>query len=265
MNYWTLSPDNIYVAAHRGWSSRYPENTMEAFRAALSLNVDQLETDVRITRDGELVLIHDVKVDRTTNGTGPVSDYTLAELKQLDAGSWKGPEFTGCRIPTLLEFMELVKDVPGITLDIELKEYPTEGREELSYSVARRVLSIIDQYNFTDRIVINTFSGKLHEFLEDTYQKRYRRHIYFPQHYMSDCSRDPYTDSAYCCCMFGGTRMASKEDFDWMLRRGIQPWAGAGVKDAEGVDEAIACGAYLITCNNPDEILNLLRERGKHQ
>ena len=81
MGYWTQSSKNIYVAAHRGWKSKYPENTMEAFKAALTLDVDQLETDVRITRDGELVLIHDATVDRTTNGSGKVCELTLAELK----------------------------------------------------------------------------------------------------------------------------------------------------------------------------------------
>ena len=128
MGYWTQSSKNIYVAAHRGWKSKYPENTMEAFKAALTLDVDQLETDVRITRDGELVLIHDATVDRTTNGSGKVCELTLAELKALDAGN-------GSKIPTLTELMELVKDHPTITLDIDLKEYPTPGREELAYSI----------------------------------------------------------------------------------------------------------------------------------
>ena len=63
---WNPSPDNIWVAAHRGWSEKYPENTMEAYSAAAELGVDQIEIDVRITADGELVLIHDDKVDRTT-------------------------------------------------------------------------------------------------------------------------------------------------------------------------------------------------------
>ena len=80
MNYWTLSKDNIYVAAHRGWSTVYPENTLLAFRKAIEIGVDQIETDVRITRDGELVCIHDATVDRTTNGTGKVCDKNLAEL-----------------------------------------------------------------------------------------------------------------------------------------------------------------------------------------
>ena len=102
MNYWTQSTKNIYVAAHRGWRNKYPENTIEAFKAALTLDVDQLETDVRATKDGELVLIHDATVDRTTNGKGRVCDLTLAELRELDAGN-------GNKIPTLIELMELVK------------------------------------------------------------------------------------------------------------------------------------------------------------
>ena len=132
MNYWKQSSENIFVAAHRGWRSKYPENTMAAFRAAVELGVDQVETDVRVTKDGELVLIHDAEVDRTTNGTGKVCEKTLAELETLDAGSWKSAEFAGEKIPTFIEFMELVKDHPTITLDIELKEYPIDGRDEIA-------------------------------------------------------------------------------------------------------------------------------------
>ena len=106
MNYWTQSKDNIYVAAHRGWSTVYPENTLLAFKKAIEIGVDQIETDVRITRDGELVCIHDATVDRTTNGTGKVCDKLLSELKTLDAGSWKGAEFAGERIPTFIEFLD---------------------------------------------------------------------------------------------------------------------------------------------------------------
>ena len=82
MNYWTQSEKNIFVAAHRGWCDKYPENTMLAFRKALEVGVDQIETDVRITADGELVCIHDDSVDRTTNGSGKVCELTLAELQK---------------------------------------------------------------------------------------------------------------------------------------------------------------------------------------
>ena len=259
-------PDKVYVAAHRGWYAKYPENTVPAFRAAVELGVDQVETDVRVTADGELVLIHDATLDRTTNGTGKVIDMTFEELRALDAGSWKGEEFKGYQIPTFKEFMEYMATLPEMTLDIELKEYPTEGREELAYSVCDRVLKMIDDYGYTDRCVINTFSGKLHEYIQDKYGDKYRRHVYYPVKHLGEITRDAY-ENAYCCCMFSGIKgvpMATKEEFADMAAKGVRPWAGAGVKDADGVDAAIANGAELITCNNPDVILALLRERGYH-
>lgn len=264
MNYWTQSADNIYVAAHRGWRTKYPENTMPAFRAAMELGVDQVETDIRITKDGELVLIHDAKVDRTTNGEGLVIDYTYEELQKLDAGSWKGEEFTGYRIPTLREFMDLAKEYPMMTVDLELKEYPTPGHEEIAYSVCDRVLAMVEEYGFADRCVINTFSGKLHEYIREKYGNRYRQHVYFPIERLGEITMDPYS-YGYCCCMFGKPVMATAEEYAAMKARGVQPWAGASVKDAATVDEAIACKAELITCDNPDVVLNLLRERGKHK
>jgi glycerophosphoryl diester phosphodiesterase len=100
---------------------------MLAFREAVKLGVDQIETDVRITKDGELVLIHDATLERTTNGSGRVCDHTLAELKMLDAGR-------GEQIPTLRELFELVKDHPTMTLDLEFKEYPVSGWENVAYS-----------------------------------------------------------------------------------------------------------------------------------
>lgn len=264
MNYWTQNKHNIYVAAHRGWSAKYPENTMEAFRAAAELGVDQIETDIRITADGELVLIHDAAVDRTTDGTGLVREKTLAELRTLDAGSWKGDEFKGLKIPTFKEFMDYIATLPEMTIDFELKEYPVDGREAVAYEVCDRVLSAIDEYGFTDRCVINTFNAKLHEYILNKYGNKYRQHVYFPISHMGKTTLDPYS-YGYCVCMFGEDIMAGQADFDAMTARGIQPWAGAAVKDAVGVDMAIARGAELITCNNVDEVLDLLRQRGYHK
>ncbi len=263
MNYWKQSKNYIYVAAHRGLSARYPENTMEAFRAAIEAGVDQIELDVRLTKDGEAVIIHDDRVDRTANAVGKVIDMTLDELRELDFGVKKGPEFAGARIPTFREFMEFIKDHPTMTVDVELKEYPTDGREQLAFDFCDKILGIIDEYGFTDRVVINSFSGKLNEYVHAKYGNKYRQHVFFPQSCLGECAVDPYS-YAYCCCMFGSPYMASKEAFDAMIERGVQPWAGAAVKDANGVDDAIAHGVYLITCNNPDEILALLRERGYH-
>ena len=272
-NYWIQSPNHIYVAAHRGFRTQYPENTMESFRAAEALGVDQLELDVRVTKDNELVIIHDPTVDRTTNGTGLVCEKTLAELKELDAGIFKGGQFRGCRIPTFIEFMDWIKGHPTMTLDVELKEYPTEGHEDIAYNVCDRVLAHLDEYGYTDRVVINTWSGKLHEYIHRNYGKKYRLHSYFPMSCLGKVEEDPYS-YAYCCCMFGqdengmrqkGVPMALKTEFDTMLAKGVQPWAGAGVKTEADVEEAISCGAYLITCDNPDEILDWLRKKGYHK
>ncbi|MBQ8526105.1 MAG: glycerophosphodiester phosphodiesterase [Clostridia bacterium] len=271
MNYWKQSTNNIYVAAHRGWSTDYPENTMLAYEKAIEIGVDQIEIDVRITKDGELVLIHDATVDRTTDGTGKVCDMTLEELRALDAGSWKDEKFKGCRIPTLIEFMELIKDLPEMTVDFELKEYPVEGWEEISYSVCDRVMAIIDEYGYTDRCVINTFSAKLHEYICEKYGKKYRQHVYYPIAHMGETKENPY-EYGYCVCMFSSGKenpygfIATNREFAEMKEKyGIQTWAGAGVKDAETVDMAIERGSELITCNNPDVVLALLRERGKHK
>jgi glycerophosphoryl diester phosphodiesterase len=240
---------------------------MVAFRAAMELGVDQIETDVRISRDGELVLMHDATVDRTTNGKGKVCEKTLAELRALDAGSHKGEKFKGVKIPTFIEFMELVKDHPTMTLDIELKEYPVDGRDEIAYEVCDRVLKIIDDYGFTDRVVINTFNGKLHEYINAKYGNKYRQHVYYPVCHMGPLTKNPYS-YAFCACMFSTVpspyNMAEKVEFDRMASYGVEPWAGAGVRDEAGVDEMIKCGATLVTCNNPDLILDLLRKKGYH-
>ena len=114
-----LSPQGFLVIAHRGASSYAPENTIAAFDLALQMGARHLELDVHLTRDAYLVIIHDDTVNRTTNGTGPVADQTLAALQTLDAGAWFGEAFVGARIPTLAEV--LTRYQGRAHLHIELK------------------------------------------------------------------------------------------------------------------------------------------------
>jgi glycerophosphoryl diester phosphodiesterase len=123
----------LYIA-HRGASGRHPENTLRAVRAALDLGVDAIEVDVHAV-DGELVVIHDQHLDRTTNGRGPLRSRTFEELRQLDAGG-------GERIPTLHEVAELVSG--AVPLIVELKGAET-GRAVAQY-VAQRVRSGRSRY-----------------------------------------------------------------------------------------------------------------------
>ena len=115
---------SVSAIAHRGFSKAAPENTLAAYRKAIELRPDFMECDVRRTKDGQLIVIHDKTVDRTTNGKGLVADMTMAELRQLDAGSWVGPEFAGEKLPTFEEVLDLAKG--QTVLVIEIKEAGTE-------------------------------------------------------------------------------------------------------------------------------------------
>ncbi len=108
------------LIAHRGGSLEAPENTLAAFRHAIELGMGFVELDVQMSSDGELVVIHDETLDRTTDGTGAVGDYTFEELRQRDAGSWFGAEYKGQRIPTLREALEMCVHA-GVGVVIELK------------------------------------------------------------------------------------------------------------------------------------------------
>lgn len=107
------------ICAHRGASATHPENTMAAFKEAIRLGAHMIEFDVRQTKDGELVVIHDSSLDEHTNGTGKVADRTLAEIQTVDAGSWKHSTFSEEKIPT---FTEVLKIMPqNIWLNIHVK------------------------------------------------------------------------------------------------------------------------------------------------
>jgi glycerophosphoryl diester phosphodiesterase len=98
-----------WVIAHRGASGHTPENTLAAFERAVQLGAGFIETDLHLTRDAQFVAIHDATLERTTNGRGAVRDFTLAELRQLDAGMWFDREYMGQRIPTLDEVLEFAR------------------------------------------------------------------------------------------------------------------------------------------------------------
>lgn len=118
------------ICAHRGDMNTHPENTLSAFREAVRLGAHMIELDVRLTKDSMLVILHDETVDRTTNGTGRLSDLTLEQVKALDAGSWKSEKFTGERIPAFREALSVMPD--NIWLNVHLK-----GGKQLGKRVAR--------------------------------------------------------------------------------------------------------------------------------
>lgn len=138
--------------AHRGASGYFPENTMLAFMKAVKMGCDGIETDVQMTRDGVLVLIHDESVDRTTNGSGLVKDYSYAELCRLDAGLWYGARFAGAKIPTAEVLLLLARDT-GIGIDFEIKNgiIQYEGIEE-------KLIELIYCHGWQERVILSSFN-----------------------------------------------------------------------------------------------------------
>ena len=138
--------------AHRGASSTAPENTIAAFDQALEIGADGIEFDIHLSKDNVPVVIHDEEIDRTTTGSGLVKNFTLAELKKYDAGSWFAPEYSGQEIPTLDEIFTRYAD-SDLLLNLELKNEitPCPGIEEA-------VVQYIEQHNLQDRVLISSFN-----------------------------------------------------------------------------------------------------------
>jgi len=136
--------------AHRGASGDglAPENTLAAFESAIQMGVDVLEIDVRGSKDGGVVVIHDVMMDRTTNTTGSVSELTLEEIRQADAGSWAGPSFKDQRVPLLEEVLDLARHRALVLVEIK-GDY-----------IGERTLQIIDDLNATSYVVLQSFSAE---------------------------------------------------------------------------------------------------------
>ena len=131
----------MLVIAHRGASGHAPENTLAAFKKAVSLGASFIETDLHLSRDAHFVAIHDDTVNRTTNGQGKVHDLTLADLRKLDAGSWFGSEFTGERIPTLEEILDFAKK-NDVVFYLELKSTGAWGGEHALISALRQTSEV---------------------------------------------------------------------------------------------------------------------------
>jgi glycerophosphoryl diester phosphodiesterase len=143
--------DNV---AHRGATGYAPENTIAGFDLAVDMKADYIEIDVQRSKDGELVIIHDTTVDRTTDGTGKVGDLTLQQLQGLDAGSWKGESFAGESIPTFEEILDRYHGKVGILIELKAPELYPGIEEQVAEALKERNL---DQPQ-NEKIIIQSFN-----------------------------------------------------------------------------------------------------------
>src|SRR5213593_2718322 len=142
-----MTTPDFMVIAHRGASSYAPENTLAAFDLAIEMGVSHIELDVHTTRDGHVVVIHDDTADRTTNGSGPVTSHSLAELTALDAGAWFDRRFVGQRIPTLSAVLERYKGRAHIHTEIK-------GH---SADLSRATVDLVRRHGMVEQVTITSF------------------------------------------------------------------------------------------------------------
>jgi glycerophosphoryl diester phosphodiesterase len=140
----------VHVCGHRGYSLHYPENTLPAFEAAKDAGATTVEIDVVLTADGEPIILHDLTVDRTTNGHGFAADLSLEQIRRLDAGVRSHPAFAGTKIPTVAEALDWAKaDDMGVVLEIKEAERPDIAVD--------KVAALLRATGTVDRVIVISF------------------------------------------------------------------------------------------------------------
>lgn len=241
----------MLVAGHRGVRVGAEENTMEAFRMAAEAGVDMIETDTHMTKDGQIILMHDHTVDRTTKGHGLIRDLTYREILEV-----------GPKVPTLEEFLDGMKDYPEMTYNFELKDYPADG-EAWAWESLHKTVRLVEQYRLEDRCVMNSFSGQLLERVDEEYAHRFKLHGFYPFSILGEHSRNPM-EYLFCACIFDRTVVPGEEMFRTLEAGNVEPWIGAGVKEKADLLACEKLGARLVTTDDPVQTLRFLREEGLH-
>jgi len=147
------------IIAHRGDSAAWPENTLAACKQAIAVGADVIEVDVQLTKDGQVVVLHDVTVNRTTDGTGSVRELTLAEIKKLDAGYPKkfGPTFKGERIPTLGELLDAMRGKKRVLIEIKSESVEAGDGQD---GIEAKVVAEIEKRHLEKETVLISFERK---------------------------------------------------------------------------------------------------------
>jgi len=149
---------SAWIIAHRGYRAKYPENTLVAFQAAMNAGAPMIELDVMLSCDRKLIVIHDATLERTTNGSGPVVDYTLEELKQLDAGSWYHSQFAGERLPELEEVFDLVSGKALINIEVKSNAYEPYHPKD---AIEQQILELVKRKKAWSWVLISSFDADI--------------------------------------------------------------------------------------------------------
>jgi glycerophosphoryl diester phosphodiesterase len=246
-----LGRGRVWVIGHRGAMGHCPENTFVSFERALELGADWIELDVHLTRDGALAVIHDELVDRTTDGHGFVKDHTLAELKNLDAGAWFGPEFAGQRIPSLDEVLVWARE-RNTVVDIEIKNAPIyyAGIEEA-------VVESLDRSGMAEQVIVISFDHRSVQRVKALDARIVTGVLYAAR--PTDAGLG-LAHAAQADALLPHWAYVTAEDVLMAHEAGlaVAPWA---TSDPRVLGELIAAGVDAIGTNHPDILRQVLSKR----
>jgi len=270
-----LFGDTVLVSGHRGDRVHGLENTMTAMRLAVEAGVDMIETDVRMTRDGALVLMHDETVDRTTDGTGRVSDLTFSEIRQLNAAVLSGGAFPPEPPAAFRELLDFALEHPTLLLNIELKDYPTTGNEDFAFTCCDKVTDLLLEYGVGNRTWINSFDGRLLERVYRRFGRQFHYHGFYPWFILGDMTIAPESFIDVACMQHRrqlpdgsiekcADNLCPKEWFTYLLERGIMPLMAPSLKEYPLYDLAFSWGSRIVNPDDPYTMLQHLRATGQH-
>ena len=236
------------IFAHRGFSGKYPENTMLAFEKAVEIGVDGIELDVHLTKDNEIVIIHDEDIKRTCDGEGLVKDMTLEELRRFDASATFRGQYGFCGIPTLREYFELVKDTPIIT-NIELKTGVYEY-----HTIEQRVIDMVREFGLSDKIIFSSFNHFTVKRCEEIAPEIKRG--FLTGDWLYDFGKYTAERNVQCCHPWHVS--LSEETVKEMHDAGceINTWT---VNEYEDIKKLSAWGVDSLIGNFPDRMIEVLR------
>lgn len=260
-----MDGSKILLAGHRGNRADFPENTMVGMRSAVALGCDMIETDVHMTKDGYLVILHDTDVKRTTNGSGSINEMTLEEARKLDAGSWKDERFAGEKIPTVEELMEFISKT-DLLVNWELKDYPKDVGDEKAFECADKLVELIERFGMTDRSMMNSFSARVLEYIAEKYPNKFVIHgqgIYSCNKSNDIPTKEP--ESFYdWVCMYNRTPehpAGLLKDYEYAKQHNIIPCICFADKE-EKYKLAIDRGCRMFTSDDPAKGIAILKKLG---
>jgi glycerophosphoryl diester phosphodiesterase len=235
---------NIFAEAHRGYRSEYPENTLISFQKAMELPIDAFEFDVWLSADGVPVIMHDGNTKRTTGVDAMLNQLTLAQIKELDAGSHKDARFAGEQVPTLEELLALARRMrPELRLGVEIKDY----REE----TVDKTVALLKEYGFFDGCWFYAFNARIIKYIKTVYGGRT---MGYPDFKMKEFEQDSYD---YYDEIGLEMSLVKSEILPFYAQKGL-PMHFYCADTEEDVRLCIQNGASLITANDPIPLLKVL-------